>query len=106
MTTADALSILSGNTTAPTSHCINGWDYDRSQYETSITTEVSSENSALPISRGHFSPNNSRKTPIARCEGEIWVFFVSSKFDRSFTFEFVVFSAMPCYIAPRYIESL
>ena len=41
--------------------------------------------SALPISRGHFSPNNSE---LAR-KGEIWVSLMSSKSSRSFTFEFI-----------------
>ena len=51
--------------------------------------------SALPISRGHFSPNNSGQS------------IVSSKSDyESFTIEVIVEGAISCYIAPRYMESL
>ena len=46
--------------------------------------------SALPISRGHFSPNNSRRTAIARSLEEIWMSFLSSKSCRRFISEIVV----------------
>ena len=55
--------------------------------------------SALPIYRGLFSFNNSRKTPIARP-------FVRSLSGRSFTFEFSELCAVSCYMIPRYIESI
>ena len=41
MSTADALALLSGNSSVPISKCTNGWDYDREQYDTSLTMEVS-----------------------------------------------------------------
>ena len=46
--------------------------------------------SALPMSCGHFSPNNSRRTPIARSLEEIWMSFLSSKSCRRFISEIVV----------------
>ena len=61
---------------------------------------------AIPISRGHFSPNNSRNTPIARSNGRVWLSSKNSKSDWCFTFEVVVLRAISCYVLPRYIESL
>ena len=61
----------------------------------------------LPISRGHFYPNHSRKSHsslIGASYGYLsWVWNLHS---RSFAFEVVVLNAMSCYIVPRYIESL
>ena len=51
--------------------------------------------------------NKSRKTPIACPWGRgIRVCFVSSKCDRSFTFEVIIIWAITCYNVPRYIESM
>ena len=61
--------------------------------------------SALPISRGHFSPNYSQKTPIGRPLGRGIASFVSYKCDQSFAFEVFVMRAISCYTALRYIES-
>ena len=56
------------------------------------------EYSAIPISRGHFPPNNSRKTPIARPHGRAMGVFRE--------FEVIVLCAITCYTVPRYIGSL
>ena len=62
--------------------------------------------SALPISRGHFSPSNSWEKsivhPLGRGMGvlrgfEVWL---------DFTFEGVLQDAISCYIVPRDIENL
>ena len=52
MSTADALDILSGNTSAPTTKCTSGWDYDRTQYETSITMDVRLHTVTLVLEEG------------------------------------------------------
>ena len=54
--------------------------------------------SALPISRGHFSPNNSRRSPN-------WTSLLSSKSCRSFITEIGVLGEISCYIVP-YIDSI
>ena len=55
---------------------------------------------------GQFSPNNSRKVPIARAWGENKGVFREFEVWPNFTFEIVVLYAITCYILPRYIESL
>ena len=57
---------------------------------TAWNSSITNSYSAFPIYHGHFSRNN----------------FVSSKWDRSFTFEVVVLRVLSCYIVPRYIDSL
>ena len=63
--------------------------------------------SALSIYGGHFSLNNSQKTPIA-CpyRWDMGVSFVSAKFDWSFATVAVGLCAPLYCIWPRYIESL
>ena len=58
--------------------------------------------SALPMSRGHFSPHNSRRTHSSPFRPRYWCFFVSSKCDQSFTFEVLVLCAITCYCTAMY----
>ena len=67
---------------------------------------VQSKHNALPISRGQFFPNNSRKVPIARAWGGNMGVFREFEVWPNFIFEIVVLYAITCYILPQYIESL
>ena len=57
-------------------------------------------------SRGHFSPNNSRKTSIGRPLGLGMGVFRDFEVLPKFQLEVVVMGVIPCYIVPRYNESI
>ena len=66
-----------------------------------------SSSRSLPISSGHFPPTmNSKRQPYLALMGELWLFFLSLKSRRGFTYDTAVLCAISCYIVRRYIESL
>ena len=62
--------------------------------------------SALPIYRGHFSPHNSRKTPIARPLGRGMGVFREFEVWPKFYLRSCCTWAISCYVVPWYIDSL
>ena len=63
--------------------------------------------SVRSLYRGHFSLNNSRKTPhISPVRARYGEWLASAKFDRTFPTDIVGMCAQSCCIWQRYIESL